>query len=282
MLARVITLLVAAFASLALLLQTAPAADALPVAPAVPVAVEGVSQPCVSRHVWPKQASMKQVRAQLSANTGVRLTGDMWDDPQYRPVVRLIWQGLEAVSCTDFLTTVKERSHGAFTLNAVRKASWAWGDWGNTKSNAVTLDFAKLSTAVDDDPGRVVRVLIHEIAHAWTAYAPANGASGYASLYATYGMFSNYGGSSRETFSEVVGYYVARCADNNPYNGTQPSASDAEASAYYRFVRSHVFGGVEFGPEAGDRVNCSLTPKVAKRTQAAPATASSDTLPFLG
>ena len=114
--ARVITLVVSALLSFLLLAQGAPSADALPVAPAAPSPVEGVPQPCAPRHAWPEQASMKQIRARLSAAHGIKLTGEMWNDPSYREVVRLIWQGLDAVSCTDFLDTVMERTDGTFHL----------------------------------------------------------------------------------------------------------------------------------------------------------------------
>ena len=157
---------------------------------------------------------MKQIRARLSAAHGIKLTGEMWNDPSYREVVRLIWQGLDAVSCTDFLDTVMERTDGTFHLNATRKRTWAWGDWSNTKSNAVTLDFAKLATVVDDDPGRIVRLLIHEIAHAWTSGAPEAATRGFASLHNQRGMFSNYGGSSRETFAGSARSY-ARCGSRS-------------------------------------------------------------------
>lgn len=267
---RVVTLVVSALLSFFLLAQTAPVAEALPVAPAAPSPVEGVPQPCTPRHTWPAKASMQTVRKQLSAAHGVKLTGDMWNDPAYRDVVRLIWQGLDAVSCTDFLPTVMRGTRGRFHLHAAHKSSWAWGDWSNTKSYAVTLDFAKLKTAVADDPGRVVRLLIHEIAHAWMSAVPDSATRGYASLHQRYGMFSNYGGSSRETFSEVVGYYVARCADKNPYNGDQPTASDAEASAYYAFVRARVFNGVEFAAAPGEKVNCSLRPTRAPAKEPTP------------
>ncbi len=52
-----------------------------------------------------------------------------------------------------------------------------------------------------------------------------------------------------ETFSEIIGYYVARCANDNPYD-------DDKYAPYYSYVREHVFDGREFGPAAGEAISC--------------------------
>lgn len=211
--------------------------------------VAGIPQPCTAKHPYPQGASPAQVKTQLAAWSGIRLTGPEWTKPNNHTLVRIVWETLDGIGCTDYLTDVKKANPG-FALYAGPTRSWAWGDWALTHPGAVTLDFAKWRTVQKDDPGRLVRILVHEIGHAWSL-APANQRvyNAFNSSYAKLGNFGPYAYSKNENFSEVIGYYVARCAKDNPY--------DAKKYApYYDFVRTHVFAGREFGPAAGTKASC--------------------------
>lgn len=229
-------------------------AQALPISADDPPAVAGIPAPCVAQHQWPgDSASASAIKTALAKNFKVRLVGEGWTDPRYQRLVKFVWQSLDAVSCTPFLAKVQANAHGGLTLNAApTRTSWAWGDYGLTRPDAVTLNFSNWITAVNDDPGRIVRVFIHELGHVWssddnTAYRQ------FTSLFAANGQISSYGGSNvNESFSEMVGYYVARCALNNPYD----KGTDAMAN-YYAFARKQVFNDVEFGPRSGAKVDCS-------------------------
>ena len=61
-----------------------------------------------------------------------------------------------------------------------------------------------------------------------------------------------------ETFADVVGYYVGRCALENPYD-------TGEYDAYYEFAKTYIFGGKEFGPAAGTRPEC-IVPTAGAQT----------------
>lgn len=244
----------------------APAAVASPVtqgAPAISPAptvasITGVPTPCAQSHPWPDGASQASVVKQLSRNTGFNLTGAMWTQPQYLPMVKIVWQTLEGLGCTDYVRRVTIL-HPGFSLNAAAISGYAWGDWGLTKPGATTLDFHKWAQALAaGDPGRLVRILVHELGHAWdsdrdtAAYWRT-----YTALQKKQGAISAYGSRSvDENFSEIVGYYVARCAKDNPYN-------TGKFGAYYAFVKQTVFGGREFGPAAGRSVTCTATAAVA-------------------
>lgn len=230
--------------------------------PADPVL--GIPKPCKPEHPWPAGATPSSVKRQLAANTGITLVGEGWEDPKNTPMVKIIWETLEALDCTNYLDVVKKNNPG-FTLNASRISGWAFGDWGLTRPGAVTLDLYKWHEPYQaGDRGRLVRLLVHEIGHAWSRTPEAQKAyNRFGELYARTGNFSDYGrGSANENFSEVIGYYVARCASGNPYD--RAVRNQGQFDAYYALVKKEVFDGREFGPAVGRTPNCSLEPVVTK------------------
>ncbi|HSN12003.1 MAG TPA: hypothetical protein VLS51_07850, partial [Propionibacteriaceae bacterium] len=100
------------------------------------------------------------------------------------------------------------------------------------------------------DPGHVARLFVHELTHAYTRDRSSTPPywTDFLALYGRNGRFGSYGASASETFSEVVGYYVARCAEGNPYVPGE--------AAYYDFAKNEVFGGTEFGPALGQPLGC--------------------------
>jgi hypothetical protein len=204
---------------------------------------------CPATHPYSPQLSMAQLHDGIGSNWGFTLTGTYWTVDTYRPVVAMIWQTLDAISCTPYLTTLHSKV-GALELRATSIGGWVAGDYGLSKRDAVSLDFPQLLTSYQTDPGHVSRLFVHEVTHAYSrdrSEGPTYWAD-FTSLYNKLGRFGSYGGSASETFSEVVGYYVARCAANNPY-------STAKAG-YYDFVKTEVFGGREFGPALGQTLVC--------------------------
>jgi hypothetical protein len=204
---------------------------------------------CPATHPYSSQFPMAELRTGIETNWGFTLTGTYWTDDTYRPVVAMIWQTLDAISCTPYLTTLHSKV-GALELRATSIGGWVAGDYGLSKRDAVSLDFPQLLTSYQTDPGHVSRLFVHEVSHAYSrdrSDGPTYWAD-FTSLYNTLGRFGSYGGSASETFSEVVGYYVARCAANNPYTTAK--------AGYYDFVKTEVFGGREFGPALGQTLVC--------------------------
>lgn len=216
-----------------------------------PAAV-GIPRTCPVQHAWPVGAALVDVKRQLAANTGLVLVGPEWTNPQRRGIVKIVWETLDSISCTPYLAQIKaHKPHLA--INAGPVDGWAWGDWGLTKPEAVSFDFAKWQTAYDEnDRGRLVRIIVHELGHVWSQTPAAQQTyDRFGTLYANTGQFSNYGNNVNENFSEVVGYFVARCARNNPYDGNA-----SRFGVYYRLVRDEVFGGRTFGPAVGQKPTC--------------------------
>ncbi|MHB1010000.1 MAG: hypothetical protein ACYC1E_12345 [Propionibacteriaceae bacterium] len=204
---------------------------------------------CATTHPYEPAVSLTDLRAGIETNWGFRLTGAYWTDERYRPVVAVVWRTLDTISCTPYLDTLHAKV-GALELSATSIGGWTAGDYGLTKADAVSLDFPQLLTTFPDDPGHVARLFVHEITHAYTRDRSSNPPywTDFLALYSRHGRFGTYGGSASETFSEVVGYFVARCAAGNPY-----VASEA---AYYEFVKNEVFAGTEFGPAPGQPLAC--------------------------
>lgn len=204
---------------------------------------------CPATHPYSPQLSMVQLHDGIESNWGFTLTGAYWTDDTYRPVVGMIWQTLDAISCTPYLSTLHSKV-GALELRATSIGGWVAGDYGLSKKDAVSLDFPQLLTNYRTDPGHVSRLFVHEVSHAYSRDRSDNPTywADFTSLYSRLGRFGSYGGSASETFSEVVGYYVARCAANNPYTTAK--------AAYYDYVKTEVFGGREFGPALGQTLVC--------------------------
>lgn len=229
-------------------------ASALPLAPPAPLPVQGIPDPCPSQHPWPgDDVSIDAIQTQLSETFGVRLAGSQWTE-RHRPSVRILWETLDAVSCTDYLEDIKAKAP-TIGINAVAKRSFAWGDWSLTRANYVTFDFAKFEGALEaNDEGRLVRLVIHELAHAWSTDRRSGPDywNDFRRLADREGHFSEYAGSKQsEIFADAVGYYVGRCALDNPYDS-------GEHRAYYDYVKDVVFRGKEFGPAPGESPDCEL------------------------
>lgn len=228
-------------------------ADALPIAPEPVEPIDGVPAPCRSQHPWPgDDVPLSEIKLQLTEYFGFELTGAQWSD-EYRDSIRIVWETLDAVSCTDYLPTLKDKANVG--LNATSIRGYAWGDWSLTRSNYVSLDFSKFERALAaDDEGRLVRLVIHELAHVWNSDRHANPAywQDFRQLTRQEGRFSDYAGSKdSEIFADAIGYYVGRCALDNPYD-------TGEHDAYYQWVKDNVFDGKEFGPAPGETPDCTL------------------------
>jgi len=238
--ARVVRVVIVALSVLAISLVPAPARADEPVV---------IPDACTAIHPYDAALSLAALQSGIEANWGFTLTGKYWTDETYRPIVAVIWRTLDAISCTPYLDTLHAKA-GVLELYATSIGGWVAGDYGLTRADAVSLDFPQLLTNYQTDPGHVSRLFVHEVTHAYSRDRSTNPAywADFSALYAKNGRFGSYGGSSSETFSEVVGYYVARCAANNPYSPRE--------AAYYDFVKAEVFGGKEFGPGLGQPLSC--------------------------
>ena len=207
---------------------------------------------CSITHPYDAASSLADLKSGIETNWGFQLTGTYWTDETYRPIVAVVWRTLDAISCTPYLETLHAKV-GALELSATSIGGWPAGDYGLTKADAVSLDFPQLLTNYQTDPGHVSRLFVHEMTHAYTRDRSSNPAywADFTALYAKNGRFGSYGSSASETFSEVVGYFVARCAANNPYTVSE--------AAYYDFAKNEVFGGKEFGPALGQPLSCDTT-----------------------
>lgn len=230
-------------------------AAALPVAPEPVAPVTGIPMPCPVTNAWPgDDEPLEAVTAALSENFGFALTGSQWTDAS-RESIKILWQTLDAVECTGYVELLQSKVNGNVGINADSISGFAWGDWSLTKPNHVTMDFSKFQRALDSgDDGRLVRLVTHEMAHVLNSdrYTDAEYWKIFKNLYTTEGTFSDYaGGSVTETFADVVGYYVGRCALENPYD-------TGEYDAYYEFAKTYVFNNKEFGPAAGSVPECTV------------------------
>ena len=230
-------------------------AAALPVAPAPVAPVAGIPTPCPVTHEWPgDDTPIDTIAAGLTENFGFALTGSQWTDTS-RESIKILWQTLDAIDCTGYIQQLQAKVNGKVGINAASISGFAWGDWSLTKTNYVTMDFSKFQRALDSgDEGRLVRLVTHEMAHVLNSdrYQDPGYWKTFLQLYAKEGRFSDYASSSvTETFADVVGYYVGRCALENPYD-------TGKYDAYYEFAKTHVFGGKEFGPAPGEKPVCTV------------------------
>ncbi len=235
-------------------------AEALPVAPSPAPPVTGIPTPCHAKHPFPEDASIPEIKEQLAETFHFRLTGSHWSE-EYRPSIRILWETLDAVSCTTYLADLQGKFQGTVGINATSTSGWSWGDWSLSKPGYVSLDLQKFRTALDNgDEGRLVRLVIHELAHVYNSDRDSSPKywSEFQRLREREGTFSDYAGSSiTETFADTVGYYVGRCALNNPYD-------TGKFDGYYEFVKDNVFHGKEFGPAPGKKPNCTVPSKDAQ------------------
>lgn len=238
-------------------------ATALPIAPEPAPPVIGIPTPCVSTTPFPEDASIAEIQQGFEDEFGFRLVGSQWTE-EYRPSIEILWETLDAVECTGYREALQGKPDATVGINANSTRGWAWGDWSLTRPGYVTLDFEKFKQALaDNDEGRLVRLVIHELAHVLNSDRHSNPQywQDFQRLYAQEGTFSEYGaGSVTETWADVVGYYVGRCALDNPYDS-------GEYAEYYEFAKDRVFGGKEFGPAPGDDVNCALPKEGAEEPQ---------------
>ncbi|MGJ3509633.1 hypothetical protein [Enemella sp. A6] len=220
--------------------------------PAAPVA--GIVSPCTVDQQFPEGSSMSQIKAAMEKRWGLKLIGPGWEDPQYLPVVKVIWQTLDAVDCTPYLDNIREKVGGPIRINADNLRGYAWGDWGLSKPSVMSVDFAKMYGGYQNgDVSRISRVFIHELAHVHNV--DRGGSPKYwrefNQLYNTEGSVAEYdkGKDITETYAESVAHYVVRCSTDNPY-------STPGNAKYYDFVRKNLFNGREFGPTSGQSPTC--------------------------
>ncbi len=230
-------------------------AAALPLAPEPVAPVAGIPMPCPITHAWPgDDAPLEAITAALTEDFGFELTGEQWTEAS-RGSIKILWQTLDAVACTGYVELLQAKVNGNVGINAADISGFAWGDWSLTKPNFVTMDFTKFQQALDNgDDGRLTRLVAHEMAHVLNSdrHSGPEYWRIFKELYADEGSFSDYGGSSvTETFADVVGYYVSRCALDNPYD-------TGGYDAYYEFAKTYVFKDKEFGPDAGQIPECSV------------------------
>ena len=232
----------------------APSADALPIAPAPVMPVTGIPTPCPSTFPFPEDAPIAEIAAQLTENFGFELAGSQWTEER-RPSIKILWETLDAMECTTYRADLQQKVGGKVGLNTTNISGYAWGDWSLTKPNYVSLDFAKFQRALDSgDEGRLTRLVAHELAHVLNSdrYSEPKYWTDFKRLHAQEGRFSEYaGGKVTEVFADVIGYYVGRCALDNPYN-------TGEHDAYYAYAKDVIFGGKEFGPAPGEELNCTV------------------------
>lgn len=230
------------------------ARDAAP-APAMGlVEVAGVPEPCSINLPLTDSMSAAEISDQAAQQWGLALTGPQWRDDRYRDVVALFAETVDSVDCTDFMNRVKAGNGGGLEVSSLPTNSWAWGDYGLTRPRVLTLDFEKFRQGyADGERGRLVRLVIHEMAHSLNADRHADPAywRSFNRVWAAHGAVSDYGSSPTESFADAVGYYVARCAADNPYETDRHRA-------YYDYVRDEIFGGREFGPAAGTPQHCAV------------------------
>lgn len=233
-------------------LDTAPAARAQVLSEVTFVA--GIPEPCSPDLIITDSMSAAEITSRAEAQWGFPLTGPQWRDDAYRPVVKLFAETLDSVDCTDYLNRVKAGNGGKLEVSSLPTRSWAWGDYGLTRPNVLTLDFAKFKQGyADGDRGRLVRLIIHEMAHSLNADRFSEPAywTAFNRVWASNGPVSAYGSVPTESFADAVGYYVARCAADNPYDTRQHQA-------YYDYVKTNIFAGREFGGAVGVPAECAI------------------------
>ncbi|PFG68134.1 hypothetical protein B0O41_2960 [Propionibacteriaceae bacterium ES.041] len=232
--------------------QTSKPAPPPPPPPPPKPEVAGIPNPCSIDLPITDSMSAATIADRAERQWGFTLTGPQWRDNSYRPVVKLFAETLDSVDCTDYLNRVKAGNGGSLEINSRSTNSWAWGDYGLSRAGVVTLDLTKFKQGyADGDRGRLVRLIIHEMAHSLNADRGEEPAywQRYQRVWSANGPVTDYGSNQTEGFADAVGYYVARCAADNPYATTKQRA-------YYEFVKTNIFGGREFGGPVGTGQSC--------------------------
>lgn len=231
-----------------------PSAVAKPVTAMTVTNVAGIPRPCQIDMPITDDMSAADITAATERQWGFDLTGPQWQQDEYRPIVELFAETLDSVDCTGYLDRVKAGNGGRLEISSLPTRSWAWGDYGLTRANVLTLDFAKFRSGyAAGDRGRLVRLIIHEMAHSLNAdrYSSPAYWNSFGRVWRATGPVSAYGSTETESFADAVGYYVARCAADNPYDSTKNRA-------YYDYVKSNIFDGREFGGEVGTPQTCAI------------------------
>lgn len=231
-----------------------PSAVAKPVAAMTVTNVAGVPRPCQIDMPITDDMSAAQITAATERQWGFDLTGPQWQQDEYRPIVKLFAETLDSVDCTGYLDRVKAGNGGRLEISSLSTRSWAWGDYGLTRPGVLTLDFAKFRSGyAEGDRGRLVRLIVHEMAHSLNADRGSSPTywNNYGRVWRSVGPVSAYGSTETESFADAVGYYVARCAADNPYDSSKNQA-------YYDYVKSNIFDGREFGGAVGTPQTCAI------------------------
>ncbi|WP_432559026.1 hypothetical protein [Granulicoccus sp. GXG6511] len=216
--------------------------------------VAGIPEPCSIDVRITDDLTAAEITERAERQWGFTLSGPQWRDEQYRPVVKLFTETVDAVDCTGYVDRVKAGNGGDLEISSLPTRSWAWGDYGLTRPKVLTLDFEKFRQGyADGDRGRLVRLVIHEMAHSLNAdrFSEPDYWQAYNRVWSAEGPVSAYGSNATESFADAVGYYVARCAADNPYDST-------EHAAYYDYVQTHIFDGRQFGGAVGTPQDCAI------------------------
>lgn len=232
-------------------------------------AVTGIAEPCSLDHPYPADESTEAIVAGIEEHWGLVLQSadKSWTDDSRRDILRIFWETLDAVDCTEFLDTVRDKNGGSLAVRAGTPVYGGWADYGLTQPGALTIDPDEQQAGIDRGiEENVAQNLIHELGHAYSNDRRDDAPAEHPSYYANYvgihgeqGGMSRYGNTSQsENFADVLGFYVARCAPEAFETGGEllPNPYDGGFGDYYAYARDVVFGGKEFGPAPGSAATC--------------------------
>ncbi len=183
-----------------------------------------------------------------------------WADSRFLPVLKIWWDTLSAVECTPFINEINRKNDGSLKIMATSCIGGLWGTYGlECFPGGLAINIANQQGGIDRGiPHTVTQNIIHELGHAYNNDRGSNPPywTQYVSIYNSVGGLSGYGRSSiTENWSDVLGFYVARCADE-VFSGSGPNPYSIGYTEFYNFAKTQVFGGVEFGPPAPSTVTC--------------------------
>ncbi|OYN91188.1 hypothetical protein CGZ91_06955 [Parenemella sanctibonifatiensis] len=215
--------------------------------------VAAIPAPCSIDHPVDADADADEIADLIETTWNVTLDGSRWREDAYVDITRMLAQTLDAVDCTDYIERSRAGMPDGLAFHSGSTDSWAMGDYGLSHAGKITLDLRKFQQAFDEgQQGRLVRLIIHEMAHAWSSdrHGSPDYWDDFQRIFRNQGPITAYGSTASESFADAVGYYVSRCAEDSPYR-------DRGAQAYYDFIRDEVFGGREFGPAPGEPMRCA-------------------------